>query len=71
MMRYRSARIVPGVYPPTGIESEEMWRAGAAEAAERELPDNRVGTCENEPTSHPQAEQKRLSSEMEAEHDGH
>ena len=49
-----------------------MWRAvaGAAAADTVGLSDL-VGICENAATSTPHEEQKRLSAEIGAEHDGH
>src|SRR5262249_44433601 len=70
MMRYRSARIVPGVKPPTGIESEGMRRAslGADAAAAVALP---VGISERGVIGCPQEGQNLLPAAMSAEHEGH
>src|SRR4030095_16356828 len=66
-IRYRSARIAPGVNPPTGTESEEISRltpghAGAASP--------RVGIWESETMAWPQTEQKWLSAAISAAQEG-
>src|SRR5262245_58196040 len=73
MMRYRSARIVPGVNPPTVTESEEIPCAscGAAAAAAPEVRGGIVGIWERRPISCPHAEQKRLFARTSAVHEGH
>src|SRR5512137_1265732 len=77
MMRYRSASTIPGVKPPTGIESEEMSRPtgegmigvpAAASGGESAIP---VGIWESELIGVPQLRQKRLSAGTSLEHDGH
>ena len=60
--------IVPGVKPPMGIESEETTRATATAAP---ATGGAVGACDNERTTRPQEEQKRLSDATCAKHDGH
>src|SRR5262245_38267283 len=60
--------IVPGVKPPTGMESDETTRATATAAPAAGAA---VGACDNEITARPQAGQKRLSAAICAEHDGH
>jgi hypothetical protein len=72
---------MPGVNPPTGIESEEVRRptgeaiigapaltAGAAAGGESAIP---VGICETDVIGVPQLRQKRLSAGTSLEHDGH
>ena len=74
MMRYRSTRIVPGVNPPAGIESDEIilatWgvSAGLGDSAAG-VPI--VGIWEGELRGRPQELQKRLSCGFCVEHFGH
>src|SRR5215472_1473147 len=79
MMRYRSARIAPGVKPPTSIESEEASRPTTEEeegprprrtaASATDGVARFVGICESEEeeTALPHDWQKRDSSGISAE----
>src|SRR5512139_99917 len=78
MMRYRSASTIPGVNPPTGIESEEIRRptgeatmgvpvAATGIGGDSTVP---VGIWESEPIGVPHFRQKLLSSGTSLEHDG-
>ena len=69
-MRYRSARIVPGVKPPAGIESDEMRRAEGVAGA-KGLRTAAVAICEGEPIARPHARQNRLVAGTSSAHDEH
>jgi hypothetical protein len=78
MIRYRSARTVPGENPPPGDESEEIRPTGVDAAAAfpraASISDGvarPVGICETELTGDPQEEQKRASSGTSEEQDAH
>jgi hypothetical protein len=80
MTRYRSARIVPGVNPPAGTESDEMILATRGESSPepsdrgcRPAPSGTsiVGIWEGALMACPHEEQNRLSGRFSAEHFGH
>ena len=75
MMRYLSARIVPGVNPPAGIESEEIilatWGVSAGVLTGSAAVPAAVGICEGVLRGCAQEEQNRLSGKFCAEHFGH
>ena len=75
MMRYLSARIVPGVNPPAGIESEEIilatWGVSAGALTGSAAVPSAVGICEGVLKDCPHEEQNRLSGKFCAEHFGH
>jgi hypothetical protein len=74
-MRYRSARIVPGVNPPTGIESLDIiratWGLAAGDFGDSPPGDSTVGNWEGELIGCPQERQNLLSAGICAEHFGH
>ena len=75
MTRYRSARIVPGVNPPAGIESDEISRlalgvsAGTRGDSAGEI--SSVGIMDGELMLCPQEPQNLLSDGFFAEQFGH
>ncbi len=75
MMRYLSARIVPGVNPPAGIESDDIilatWGVAAGALTGSAAVSAAVGICEGALMECPQELQKRLSGGLCAEHFGH
>ena len=75
MMRYRSARIVPGVNPPAGIESEDIilatWGVAAGALAGSAAVPAAVGICESVLIGCPQDRQNLLSRGICTEHFGH
>src|SRR5262245_5265136 len=71
-IRYRSVRIVPGVKPPAGMDSDEICRTAIGTATTAGICFGRVvGNCEGGVTSSPQDKQNRLSRGITAEHDRH
>jgi hypothetical protein len=74
-MRYLSARMVPGVNPPTGMESEEIilatWGVSADAFGDSAAVPSAVGICEGVLRGCPHDRQNLLSAGICAEHFGH